>query len=225
MNFSKTIIVASLSLGAFYTQASVELFSDSHFGGKRTVLFGSNSIKNTKDEIGMHDSISSLKVGPGECAVLFENHSYTGTTKFFGQGEHSDLRNEGFNDETSSIHVFPSYYCDANDLTYFHRHAPYGDIKFAVAKGNSDGLSSYWNDEISSITVGRDSCAIVFKHGSYQGTVHEFKESVATLSTWSFNDKISSYQIVEASSCNNPTEGGGSGGGGGGGGGGSQVQY
>lgn len=202
-----------LSFGQAY--AAVTLYDNSNYSGFNTVLYSNKSIKNTSSELGMHDTISSLTVGAGECAILFRDSNFSGTVKYFGPGAYPDLRDYGFNDEASSLHILSTDSCNSSDLTFFHIDANYNGPKFGVIKGYSGDLTPFWNDEISSISLGSDHCAVVYRNGSYSGTKKEFTHNVGTLSSYSFNDTISTYQITSVNNCLDPEpiSGGGSGGG------------
>ncbi|KZN66538.1 hypothetical protein N473_09095 [Pseudoalteromonas luteoviolacea CPMOR-1] len=223
------------------SHASVTVYEHHHFRGKSTVIHDGEMVDAIgKREVFANDSISSLKVDYGTCAVLYKDAGYSSTAKYFSGGEYVDLDNQGFNDETSSIQVFRSNRCDSSVMTHFYAHRDYrkggGDFSLPPNTYLRDLEGGYWhtrdggrkvyhaNDKITSIKVGINSCVIAYQDHHFRGTKKEFSSNVATLASHRFNDAMSSVRVV-AGRCSRPSTGVGSGNVGGGGGGGGEVPH
>lgn len=221
---STALLLSTLSLPAV---SAVVVYKDSHYEGSSSYITAGNSYSATKEQLGMHDSISSLTVGPGNCAILLEHAGFHGSALFFPQGSYSDLRDYDFNDKTSSLHVINSYTCNESDLTRIYRDSNYSNKSIAVPIGFSaqvlnlkDGWKPHYfaydfNDDFSSVKLGDNACLVAHKHANFSGTTKEFISNVASFSSYGFNDTISSLSVVPASECTNPVSEVGGGGGGG----------
>lgn len=212
-------ITATFSLSAQANQA-VTVYNNTNFNGTSSNIRANTYISSTKVDLGMHDSISSLKVPDGLCAILFKDKGWEGDIRLFSGGYYN-LENYDFNDTTSSLHVINSYSCDRGDLTVLYRHSNSSGAKISVPIGfstrklnckkddkgatcNPYRFEHDFDDEFTSVKVGDNACLIGYKDANHSGQSKQFTNYVNTLSNYSFNDTISSLAIVPASECSNP---------------------
>ncbi|TMP32426.1 hypothetical protein CWB99_02285 [Pseudoalteromonas rubra] len=217
----KQILALVVSLASAQSFAGATIYEHSYMKGERSYINDGELIDAIeKRGVFRNDSISSLKVDYGSCAVLYRDAGYSSTAKYFQGGTYVDLVNYGINDTTSSIQVFKSNRCDSSIMTHFRVHRDYrtggGDFSLPPNSYLRDLEGGNWhrgnhaNDKISSIIVGDGVCVKMYEHYRYTGIKKEFNRNVATLDTYSFNDKASSVKVTTGScSPSTPTGGGG----------------
>jgi len=161
----------------------VEFYEHANFKGVKNVYMSdTNRVKR-------NDEMSSLKVGGGCCAVIYEHYNYGGksqkyckATKFVGKW---------WNDRVSSVKVVK----DAGCSVEFYQHAQFKGVKNVYT---SDAKRVKRNDEMSSLKVGDGCCAVIYEHYNFGGKSQKYCGPVAFVGKF-WNDKVSSVKVVKAS--------------------------
>jgi hypothetical protein len=216
----KKTLIAALSLLSFTAQCGVTIYENSYFLGRSAYIADGELIDGLKERgIFENDSVSSLKVDWGSCAVLYQNSGFNGNVIFVGGGEYIDLSliPFRFNDETSSIQVFTNgthfgdfLPCNNSVMTIFYRDANYTNIAFSLppngsflrdlATGNwnrHNGRLQHANDSISSVRVPSGRCVTLHEHPNFQGASSVISSNTPDLVPLNFNDKTSSVQFSQ----------------------------
>ncbi len=216
MKYTSLLLTIAATFSVSAQANSVIVYEHGGYRGDSSSLSTTTSLSDTKNDIDMHDSISSLKVPAGLCAIMFENIGWEGSVKFFPQGDYPDLGSYGFNDKISSLHIINSSACNDSDLTVMYRHINFSGpgtsfpIGFSTRKLNCrDTCNPYhfnrdYNDDFTSVKIGSNACLIAYKDVNFAGTSKQFNENVNSLGNYSFNDTISSVVVASSSQCNNP---------------------
>ncbi|MEO9947540.1 hypothetical protein [Paraglaciecola sp.] len=185
------------------------MYKDLAFNSDKYVLVDNGGYRVLNNGQGMNNKTSAVYVDVGSCLVLFQNEQFnTNKTFLFFQSGYHILDDYDFDNKTSSVLIFDSTYsgCAEDSLVYFHRHVKNGEpggIKFAASPGASNNLNSYWNNEISAITIpfGRNYCVTVTNGIDGGGTkVLDIDVEQIILKDVGWNDQIS-WWSVRRSNC------------------------
>lgn len=156
----------------------VEFFQHVGYGGH-------HSTYTENKNVARNDDMSSLKVSPGCCAIIYEHYHF--------QGKHrkicEDTANIGswWNDKVSSVKIV------LNDCRVeFYQHGGYHGVRNVYTK---DTKHVARNDEMSSLKVGGACCAVIYEHYNYGGRSQKFCKSTGWVGKW-WNDRVSSVKLV-----------------------------
>jgi hypothetical protein len=214
----KNIIFAALALLSFTAQCGVTIYKDRDFNGLSVFIADGEMIDGLQERrVFDNDSVTSLHVDYGSCAVLYQNSGFNGKALFFDAGSYRDLSSSifQFNDETSSIQVFKDYYgaCDSSSMAIFYYDANYKNIAFYLPPGGSlirDLSAGNWNrhkgrlqhadNSISSVSFPSGYCVVLSDDANFLGQSITLNYPTPDLVLNNFNDKASSVRF--ANRCN-----------------------
>jgi hypothetical protein len=212
----KNIIFAALALLSFTAQCGVTIYKDRDLNGPSAFIADGEMIDGLWERrVFENDSVTSLRVDYGSCAVLYQNSGFNGKALFFSGSQYSvpDLSffPYGFNDETSSIQVFKEYHgpCDSSSMAIFYYDANYKNIAFYLPPGGSlirDLSAGNWNrrngrlqhadNAISSVSLPSGYCVVLSDNANFLGQSITLTYPTPDLVLNNFNDKASSVRLV-----------------------------
>jgi hypothetical protein len=179
----------------------VALFRDTGFGGtcvKKGV--GDYASPGSLSPLG-NDEASSIRVGSGVRAVLYRDDNFNGTSETFTSDDSSLTDNSIGNDQVSSMRVQStgSSCSPGSDQVALFRDAGFGGacvVKGFGDYGNSGAISPLGNDDVSSIKVGSNARAVLYRDDNFTGTNETFTSDDSNLSDNAIgNDQVSSVRV------------------------------
>ena len=187
------------------SSCSVTMYTDQNFlGNSRT--YSSDQSDLVSEFAG---KITSMKVDAGCGVIVYKQRNYSGTQSFF-DGERLNMDAYGFNDQIYSFKIvsFNNYGCAA---IFYSDENFGGDAQFYPAyqfpaywSADNGNHHLYHNDYYSSLRiVGRNaaSCAVVAWENTGRSGQNRYFGLEAHSGFGDFNDRISSFWIVQKSTC------------------------
>lgn len=176
---------SSIVVEAASNAPAVDIFEHDNFQGMRKQLGpGRYNI----GDMGLpNDCISSLRVGPGLKATLYEHRDFSGSAVSY---VHDTSSVGSFNDKASSIVVEPV----TAAVVEIFEHANFGGMCKVLGVGdynlNQIGLP---NDSLSSVRVPPGLEVVLYEHAGFTGA--SVRYTASTTFVGSFNDKTSSVRV------------------------------
>ncbi len=163
---------------------------------------------------GVEDEISSIQILGDAEVTLFQHPDFQGQTRTVTASVNS-LKSMGFNDRASAFRVDSRGHWQgskgnsdgSNQWVWGRPQTPargacfYKDSNFrgeyfcAPTGTESPEMPGGLEDEISSIQIFGNSQVTLFQHPNYQGRTRTVDDSVSSLKSMGFNDKISAFRV------------------------------
>lgn len=178
----------------------VALFRDANFGGACVVKgIGNHPNPGALSPLG-NDEASSIRVGGNVRAVVYRDNDFAGTSETFLSDDSNLSDNAIGSDQISSMKVEPRGACSPNaDQVALFRDANFSGP--CVVKGigdypNPGTLSPLSNDDATSVRVGGNVKAILYRDDNFAGTSDTFLSDDSNLSDNAIgNDQVSSMKV------------------------------
>lgn len=147
---------------------------------------------------GWNDEISSIQIPQGLVVTIYEHANFQGGAKTISGNWDAEY---SWNNEISSFRIFAN-----NRVVNFYKGYSMSGDKLTFPLGNYAQIPDEWNDEISSIQIPPGVIVNIYEHANFQGDAKTISGNWDAEYSW--NNEISSFQIMSNSGGLGPVHGG-----------------